>query len=307
MGFTDMVANTLGTVEKAVLFIGDTRDVSIKEVDAPKPSAGSGGLGGFGSLADLGNLPEIPKIPAIPSFDPSVLTGSILSATQKSGDQNFEAVGSAKKYRFEVQFNPAEITISGYGGEKLPTQNFGSDVNKDPDKKKGEGEEDEDKKKKGSRIGSRMAPADTRITMSFKVCFDKVDPQDAFYSDKFTLSGTSIVQGVAKGVAKKLGKKTNSVRPEVEALHAVARDPQKKLAMFVWGNMKYEGVINGVDSEYVMFNVNGEPIRAYVIIRMVLFGMMDLGKNIATWKAEYHKDFYSLKSGKLGLNVGLGS
>ena len=299
MGFTDMVANTLGVVEKAVLYIGDTTDVKLKEVDASKPSSGSGGLGGG---FDIGGMPDIPSIP---NFDPSVLAGSLMDAAQMESDNQFEAVGSAKKYKFEVQFNPAEITISGYGGEKLPTQNFGSDVSKDP-KKDGEGGKKGENKP--PRPSSSMAAADTRITMSFKVCFDKVDPQDAFYADKFSLNATSIGVGAAKAVGKAMGKKSNSVRPEVEALHAIARNPKKKLAMFVWGNMKYDGVINGVDSEYVMFNVNGEPIRAYVTIRMVLFGKNDLGKNVETWKREYNKSIYSLskKSGKLGLNVGLG-
>ena len=312
MGFMDSLKDTakgaLGVVEKAVLIVGDTSQVSVKEVDAPKPSAGSGGLGNLGDLADIGDISSLAKIPAIPSFDPSVLAGALLNNVQKAGEETFEAVGNTTNYRFEVQFNPAEITISGYGGEKLPTQNFGSDVNNQPpDKKdKEKGKEKDKEEKKGQRLGSRMASADTRITMSFKVCFDKVDPQDAFYSDKFTLSGTSIATGAVKGVAKALGKKNNSVRPEVEALHAIARDPNKKLAMFVWGNMKYEGVINGVDSEYVMFNVQGEPIRAYVIIRMVLFGKMDLSKNVKTWNKEYTRAFYKKKTESLGLNVGIG-
>ena len=94
---------------------------------------------------------------------------------------------------------------------------------------------------------------------------------------------------------------------EVEALHAAARNKDRRLAMFIWGDMVYEGKINSVDSEYVMFNVNGQPIRANVTINMVLFGKEDLGKNIENWKREYNEDFYKLKNPVTGLNVGMGS
>ncbi len=39
---------------------------------------------------------------------------------------------------------------------------------------------------------------------------------------------------------------------------------------FVWGDMIYQGILNGVNAEYTMFNVNGEPCRATVNLRLVL-------------------------------------
>ena len=42
------------------------------------------------------------------------------------------------------------------------------------------------------------------------------------------------------------------------------------LMRFTWGDMSYQGILNGVNAEYTMFNVNGEPCRATVSLRMVL-------------------------------------
>jgi len=43
-----------------------------------------------------------------------------------------------------------------------------------------------------------------------------------------------------------------------------------KLMRFTWGDMSYQGVLNGVNAEYTMFNVNGEPCRATVSLRLVI-------------------------------------
>ena len=287
----------LGGVEKAVIIIADTSQVQITETNAPSPSAGKG-TSSFGGIT--GSLP----MKQLKSFNAGAIAGIVQSDEQRLSDKHYSAIDEKKikKYRFEVQFNPAEIQISGYGGERLPTQQFISDKNENTGNKN-----NVDASKVIPKPSSRMAAADTRINMTFRVVFDKVDPQDAFYSDKFTLGQTSLATGAVKAAFKAAGKKDNSVQNEVEALHAAARNKDRRLAMFIWGDMVYEGKINSVDSEYVMFNVNGQPIRANVTINMVLFGKEDLGKNIENWKREYNEDFYKLKNPVTGLNVGMGS
>lgn len=264
MSFTDFVKSAAGLTEKAVIIIGDVSEVEVKEVDAQKPSAGvaagvPGGSNGY-------NL--------------SVVTGMLQTAEQRKKDVKFEAVGDIKKYRFEVQFNPSEISISGYGGENMPTQTFGQ-IPPNP----GQGNPPNGGKPPGPpRFGSRMASASTRITMSFRVVFDKTPATNMISNNMAVKAGKAL-----------LGKTGDSVQDEVEALHAVARDDNKRLAMFIWGDMIYEGVINSVDSDYVMFNKAGQPIRAYVNIGMVLYAEHDLGKNVDTWRKEYQRDFYDLK------------
>lgn len=293
----DAAKAAAGIVEKAVIILADTSEVEITETNAPNPSAGkakpaASGLKGSIAAKQLRN------------FNAGAIAGVVQSEEQRLSEVYYSAIDEKKikKYRFEVQFNPAEISISGYGGERLPTQQFVSDKNENAGNKN-----DNDETKINPKPSSRMAAADTRINMTFRVVFDKVDPQDAFYSDKFTLGQTSIIKGAVKAGLKAAGKKNNSVQNEVEALHAAARNKDRRLAMFIWGDMVYEGKINSVDSEYVMFNVSGQPVRAYVTINMVLFGKEDLGKNIENWKREYNEDFYKLQDPVKGLNVGMGS
>ena len=296
MGVLDSIKSSIGVVEKAVIIIGDTTDVQIKETKAANPSAGSG----IGAIP--GNMPDATRLK---EFTAEAITGSILTGSQKKEGKKFDMIGNVKKYRFEVQFNPAEVTISGYGGEMLPMQNFYQPNGqiKQPE----QNNENNNENKTRKVFGSRMAASDIRITMNFKLIFDKVDPYDAFYSDKFTLGTTSMIQATGKTISKAAGKKNNSVQNEVEALHAIARSSTKRLAMFIWGDMVYEGVINSVNSNYVMFNVNGEPIRAYVNMGMVLYSENDLGKNIARWKSVYNTSFYSMKDKLNNLNAGIGS
>lgn len=294
----DAAKAAIGVVEKAVIIIADTSHVQVTETTAPNPSAGKGAMSGLSSLKA-----SVPTA-QLRNFNAGAIAGIVQSEEQRLSEKHYSAIDEKKikKYRFEVQFNPAEISISGYGGERLPTQQFVSDKSENAGNKN-----NADQTKQKPKPSSRMAAADTRINMTFKVVFDKVDPQDAFYSDKFTLGQTSAVTGIVKAGFKAAGKKDNSVQNEVEALHAAARNKNRRLAMFIWGDMVYEGKINSIDSEYVMFNVSGQPIRANVTINMVLFGKEDLGKNIENWKREYNEDFYKLKNPVTGLNIGLGS
>ena len=291
----------LGIVEKAVIIIADTSEVTVTESSAPSPSAGAGAGAGIPKAPPLKSSVAAKQLK---SFSAGMISGIAQTEAQRLSDKHYTAMneGLIKKYRFEVQFNPAEISIAGYGGERLPLQHFAGEKNEDGSSKNGA-----NAAKPHPKPSSRMAAADTRINMTFRVVFDKVDPQDSFYSDKFTFGQSSLVQGAAKAFVKGAGKKNNSVQNEVEALHAAARDKNKRLAMFIWGDMVYEGKINSVDSEYVMFNVSGQPVRANVSINMVLFGKEDLGKNITNWQNEYDTDFFKLKSPTAGLNIGLGS
>ena len=276
-------ASLAGFNQKAIIEIADFSDLKLVEKDAQKPSSGVG-FGGLGGLnLDIGfNLDAVKKF---------------ASAIGLAGDDTFELYGNVKKYRMECQFNPNELNISGYGGEEIPTQKFAAAEEK---KDRHEGG-DKEKKKKGTRNGSTMAAASTRIDMNFRIAFDKSNPQDAFFSDKFTLSQTNIGKGLLRGGLKAAGKLSNSVQPEVEALTAIVRNEKRRLVRFAWGDMSYEGVLNSVNAEYVMFNINGEPCRAFVSIGMVLFDEDVAGANTDIWQDEYMADFYKLKSGLISL------
>ncbi len=133
-----------------------------------------------------------------------------------------------------------------------------------------------------------MAAADTRIEMTVKLTFDKTDNFAAFYHDRFNLSATNVARGAGKAL---MDDQDVSVQPEIEALTAVVRDTKKRLAKFIWGDMVYEGVINSVNAEYLMFNINGEPCRATATISMVLYDAKEMGPEVEIWRKEYETDF----------------
>lgn len=55
-----------------------------------------------------------------------------------------------------------------------------------------------------------------------------------------------------------------SVQPEVERFIAIVRNPYVRQVAFYWGTMCYKGVVKSVDAEYVLFNREGDPMRATV-------------------------------------------
>ncbi len=271
-------SSILGFNKKAVLEIGDFGDLRLVESKSEKPSAGAGAF----SPQNVG------------SFNASAIEGFAKSLGLSNGG-GFELYGSVKRYRFEVQFNPNEIYINGYGGEELPIQNYHPNEDGKEKSESGNGEQKPNMPVQGEvKHGSTMAAANTRIDMNFKLVFDKSNPQDAFFSDKFTLSQTNLAKGALRAGLKAANKISNSVQPEVEALTAIVRDKNKRLARFTWGDMVYEGVITTVSAEYVMFNPNGEPCRAFVSINMVLFDKEVGGAYTDIWKKEYMEDIRSI-------------
>ncbi|MBR6390722.1 MAG: hypothetical protein IKS16_05200 [Lachnospiraceae bacterium] len=258
-----MAAQTMGNVEKAVIEIADFSGRKIGENEAPKPggghSAGMKGLGGFDEslAASYGATMGALKAAADNAADMLNADGTV-----------FDINKDFHKFRFEVPFNPSELTMTGYGGEEMMVQSF---TNKDAENdKKGEGQQGEEGKRKG-RPANRISAVTSHIELSIPLLFDKTNNQDAFYSDKFTLGATNIARGAAKLVKDTVkGESNYSVQNEVEAFTYIMRNKNMHLMSFTWGDMSYQGILNGVNAEYTMFNINGEPCRATVTLRLVL-------------------------------------
>ena len=246
----------LGNIDKAVIEIADFSKRQVKENNAQKPGGGSGmkGLGGLGDFdADL-----------VSSYAQtlSAAAGKLKNAVA-GGDDGFDINKDFQRFRFEVPFNPAELTITGYGGEEMMVSNYANKTEQDD----GQGGQGANKKPERSNAIKVVSP---HIEMIIPLIFDKTNNQDAFYSDKFTLGTTNIARGamnLGKGLA---GIDDYSVQKEVESFTYILRNHQMKLMRFTWGDMSYEGVLNGVNAEYTMFNVNGEPCRANVSLRLVI-------------------------------------
>ncbi len=287
-----MISEMLGVTEKAVLEIASFEVKQGKENDAQKVTAGTGaeGLGDF----DQGVVDE-----ALNS------AGVDKSAIGLGEGEGFKEYGKVKRYRYNVMFNPEEIRVSGYGGEEVPTQEYAAKPNGKPPEppKPDEGKGGHHGHRHHPLPTSRMATPQTRMDFNVKLVLDKSDPIHAFYGDKFTLSQTNMVRDAAKiyksasnAMSGKDDSGDYSVQADVEAISAAVRDKKKRLCRFVWGDMVYEGMLNTVSADYVMFNMDGTPCRAYLTIGMVLYDRFDLAASQSLWVKKYNESFSSAKA-----------
>ncbi len=188
----------------------------------------------------------------------SLVTGSELGADQPA------------KKRFIVQFNPSELSLSGYGGGRVAKTNYSA---------------------QGSEAPISYDKMDVRIMLNVKLIFDQVDPQSAFLADKVNVSPTSLATGAVKGVMTASGAKVKTVQTQVEAFAAALRSAYTRQISFIWGKLCYSGVLNRVSSQYTMFNATGEPIRAVVELTMMCMdATVDVG-NMGTWEEIYERAF----------------
>lgn len=231
-------AQTIGNIEKAIIVITDER---VEELTVEQPvSMGKSSVLSAGGISLPGNL-------SLPAFSAGI--------TNKS---------------FYVQFNPSDLSLSGYGGGQVAKTDYSSKDGK----------------------GITFAPAAVRIMLNVQLIFDRVDPQDAFMSDKLTSSLGSMGQGAIKAVRTARGKKESSVQTEVEGFIAALRSSYTRKIGFYWGSMHYLGVLSKVSSQYTMFNVLGEPIRALVRLSMVCADEEVSPGDMGMWR-EYYEEAFS--------------
>ena len=263
----------LGAVEKAVIEIADFSERKVNEVPAKKPSGGKGG-GKFGG------------------FDPSLVQSYANKAGAGGGNGQFDINKNFKKYKFVVPFNPSELTITGYGGEEMLEQNF-LNTNKEKEHHPDPLHPDEE-----IPHANAIKNMDSHIELSIPLIFDKTNNMEAFYGDKFTLGTTSLVRSGANMLKQATGGGTNSVQPEVEALTHIIRGNAFQLVHFTWGDMSYQGILNGVSAEYTMFNVNGEPCRATVNLRLVIYDQK-YSDTQRLWREQFKRDIKANSQGGL--------
>mgnify|MGYP003312045109 CR=1 FL=1 len=150
-------------------------------------------------------------------------------------------IASASGYHtMEVQYNPSTLRLNAHGGNQMMPGPGGGGV---------------------SLQMQSTIPAMT--TLSVQLLFDKVNPQDAFMSDKFTNVTTpgAIVSDIAGGI--KTGVMGGySIQQQVEALIALILQAESREVVFYWGDMAFAGEIINMEASYTMFNPEGDPIRA---------------------------------------------
>ena len=194
-------------------------------------------------------------------------------------------VGSANELTF--QFNPSTLRISAYGGGMTPISNYVAQ-NKSSDK--------QDNKNGENKSQISYGPIQENITVDFKVIFDATQNTDAFMADKLNLSAS----GIGKTAGELISQDVYSVRAVVEGFLIAVRNHDRRKVTFQWGSLSYTGSMNSVQSNYTMFNLSGEPIRAEVSIRLLATASEKNNYNyIEEWTGRYNSLMKKAKNGKI--------
>ncbi|MCR4720843.1 MAG: hypothetical protein K5655_03865 [Lachnospiraceae bacterium] len=208
----------------------------------------------------------------------------------KPGNRRFEeiAAGKGAKKSFEVQFNPAGITIQAQGGGMAQVTNVAGDT-------------------KGSDVGGsiKYTTMDPRITVTIPLIFDSVVNADAFLEDKLNTSLSSIAKNVANAVTTGLGE-VHTVQTQVEGLISVLRNDYTRQIMFSWSEMSYIGLINGVNAQYTMFSPLGRPIRAVVTLTLLCTDKDVRSGTMGQWEDRYRAAFVKENGDNMISNVTAG-
>ena len=126
-----------------------------------------------------------------------------------------------------VMFNPNEYTISTSA------------------------EMDDKKDDKGSNKTKDMIPFFNKVSVAdftVKLIFDTYEKHDIYPAN-------SDVRNITKKIAK-------LVMPTVEG----AEKKKPPVCLFVWGSFKYKGVIHKLDQKFTLFNKDGIPVRAELMV-----------------------------------------
>ncbi len=246
MGFGKIAQNAVSTVTgeitKAVLCFKDERKLATGDLKKEKAEKASTGTG----------LPGNVSVGALKAYTPSV--GKVI--------QNFVAGVAGGKpcatgydYSIEVQFNPSSIRLQGNAGDDdVAAMNYSQT----------------------GRPGISRGAMRLHMQMSVDLIFDQESNLAAFRQDLLDLDAHNLAtQGISAGISKGLSKLTGaqkvSVQQIVEAFIALMRIKYTRMVCFLWGDLKYEGMVRQVQNEYTMFDMFGNPIRARVRLSIVLF------------------------------------
>ncbi len=277
--------------EKAIIEIFDLRQIE-QSVKGTIP--GSNGKTASTSLGDFSIMDSLETTLNGTQLD--VLEKAMTTEFQYGGElkkfQSFDGINTnAMKKQFEVQFNPSDLQIEGYGGGRIASTAYNNAEDKD----------------KGTSANIVMMPMPVYVKMSVKLLFDRMDPSDAFLSSKTNVTVSSGVKALTQAVTNAATKTKLTVQEEVEGLIAALRSPYTRCITFNWGDMSYQGVLNRVASQYTMFDSAGVPVRAVVQLSLICADEKVSPKSLGFWQEAYNGAFGAGSSSLVSAGQKVGS
>ncbi|MCR5251313.1 MAG: hypothetical protein K6E50_11965 [Lachnospiraceae bacterium] len=262
----DKVANNLGAIEKAIIEIVDARPeghggAQPQQAAPQAPHAQGGGKTKI----------KAPKTTYTRDIDKKSLFDDMKSQVTEFKDKNVgEIFGQAGVKQYVVQFNPSSLTLRGFGSGFTPIMTYGTN-------------------------GAMTQSTSQSVSINFNVrlILDQVDPFDSFMADKLNVSPTQLAQNAVKTGLTIAGVKKITVQDTAEAFVGALRSPYTRIITFHWGDMNYSGLLNGVTVNYVMFNQQGEPVRAYLDLSLRNNVSDLLPNSLGPWLDAYKAAFMS--------------
>lgn len=156
----------------------------------------------------------------------------------KINQNPLSSLNDAFKGKFIVQYNPASISIQTFAGT-FQNPNMG-----------GEGM---------NQVSQMTLPANTEFMVT--LVFDAMSTDNAFQYSRFTNLSVQRVAADLTTMAKNF-----SVKNEVEALVSLILNDHTRIVEFDWANMSFMGEVTNINSQFTMFNPEGDPVRATVTL-----------------------------------------
>lgn len=164
---------------------------------------------------------------------------SSLTQAALKGTQALQTGGGGPSV-LHVQYNPSSLSIQA-NAEPIPFTYLQSNID--------QGVPNQD-----------MRPPSVVLTV--QLYFDAVNKQDSFMFEKADLTVGSIASDIAGAL------KTYTVQPQTNGLLASQFRPDTRVVTFMWGDMKFTGVIVEAQAMYTMFSVSGRPVRSVVQLKI---------------------------------------
>ncbi len=257
------VSTATGSVEKAYIRLRDQRSLKEKDLKpvGPTPVLNS----------PLAGLVDTSALSAATS-----IAGSIRSAVSSKLGLTSQAPAEYNK-SIEVQFNPSSIKISGHAGDDdVQITSYSQDG-----------------------CGIHRGSANLQMDFSVSLIFDQVSNTAAFQQDLLTISSSRGIQTGAKIAGDMVGSllgggKPQSLQVTVEAFIAALRNDKTRMVCFEWGELMYEGMLRQVNTNYTMFDMLGNPVRAEVSLVIYLMETSEKGISDYTnryWQVAYEEAF----------------